>query len=113
MLDIAERHVSPLLGSTPTEPDARPLEPRGCGDSWTPFQSTTPQSLLPLFDEPEDAEPEPIIVPAAGPEARCRERRAAAETLLSSAADASVSERFHPPRIDRPAQPSRRRSRTS
>jgi len=91
VLDIAELHVSPLLGSTPNEPV---LGPWSRGDT-AYLEAHSEQDFVeaaPTRSEPEAFEPAPIIVPE--PVLKNAAAAPSAEALLSSEAGASVSGAF-------------------
>jgi cell pole-organizing protein PopZ len=103
VLDIAELHVSPLLGSTPNEPVLGPWS-RGDAAFLDALSEHGSGEAAPALREPEDFGPEPIIVP----ESVLKNAAPAqtAEALLSSEAVASVTGAFS--RLSesvRPAQP--------
>lgn len=110
VLDIAELHVSPLLGSIPNEPLLGPWNrgDAGLGDFYQDGTETTSFEAVSDFDEPVVRTPDPIIVPepilkSAQPTAKVGP---AADVLLSSEAGTSVSGAFS--RLSesvRPAQP--------
>ena len=80
VLDIAEMHVSPLIGASPNEPL---LGPWSRGDA--------------AFDAPEQPAPAPIVVPEPvlkAAQSAANSAPAAADTLLSSETSASVSGAF-------------------
>jgi uncharacterized protein len=105
VLDIAELHVAPLIGTSPNEPllgpwsrgdaafvDSRPAS--GAGSDWKAFDST------------EETASAPIIVPEPVLKAAARPIPPAADALLSSDTSASVSGAFS--RLSetvKPAQP--------
>ena len=91
VLDIAELHVSPLLGSTPNEPVLGPWS-RGDAAFVEARSGHDPVEAAPSFREPEDFGPEPIIVPE--PVLKNAAAAPAAEPLLSGKAGASVSGAF-------------------
>lgn len=99
VLDIAELHVSPLIGTSPNE---SLLGPWSRGDAT--FVEARPDSDWKTFDPPEDTAPivvpEPVLKTAAKPTPR------AADSLLSGETSASVSGSFS--RLSetvKPAQP--------
>ena len=103
VLDIAELHVSPLLGSTPNEPVLGPWS-RGDAAFLDALSEHGSGEAASALREPEDFGPEPIIVPA--PVLKNAAPAQTAEALLSSEAVASVSGAFS--RLSesiRPAQP--------
>jgi cell pole-organizing protein PopZ len=104
VLDIAERHVSPLLGS-PNEPVPGPWNR---GDF--PFGDSHPEGWLDpesKTSEPEEPAPAPIVVPEPVPMAApSATKPATADALLSRQASTSVAGAFG--RLSeavRPAQP--------
>jgi uncharacterized protein len=103
VLDIAELHVSPLIGTSPNEPL---LGPWSRGDA--AFVETRPEagsdSDWKAFDAPE--EPAPIVVPEPVLKAAAKPAPSAADSLLSRETSASVSGAFS--RLSetvKPAQP--------
>ena len=103
VLDIAELHVSPLLGSTPNEPVLGPWS-RGDAAFLDALSEHGSGEAASALREPEDFGPGPIIVPA--PVLKNAAPVQTAEALLSSEAVASVSGAFS--RLSesiRPAQP--------
>jgi len=103
VLDIAELHVSPLLGSTPNEPVLGPWS-RGDAAFLDALSEHGSGEAASALREPEDFGPEPIIVPA--PVLKNAAPAQTAEALLSSEAVASVTGAFS--RLSesvRPAQP--------
>ncbi len=104
VLDIAELHVSPLLGSTPNEPVLGPWS-RGDAAFLDALSEHGSGEAASALREPEDFGPEPIIVPAPLLKNAAAPSQSA-EALLSSEAVASVSGAFS--RLSesiRPAQP--------
>ena len=103
VLDIAELHVSPLLGSTPNEPVLGPWS-RGDAAFLDALSEHGSGEAASALREPEDFGPAPIIVPA--PVLKNAAPAQTAEALLSSEAVASVTGAFS--RLSesiRPAQP--------
>ncbi|MBF9195026.1 PopZ family protein [Microvirga terrestris] len=105
VLDIAELHVSPLIGTSPNEPllgpwsrgDAAFVDPRSDAESSLDWRA---------FDAPDEPGLEPIIVPKPVLKAAARPAPPAADSLLSSETSASVSGAFS--RLNetvKPAQP--------
>ena len=104
VLDIAELHVSPLLGSTPNEPVLGPWS-RGDAAFLDALSEHGSGEAASALREPEDLGAEPIIVPAPLLKNAAVPSQSA-EALLSSEAVASVSGAFS--RLSesiRPAQP--------
>ena len=105
VLDIAELHVSPLLGSTPNEPVLGPWS-RGDAAFLDALSEHGSGEAASALREPEDFGPEPIIVPAPVLKNATAAAAQTAEALLSSEAVASVTGAFS--RLSesvRPAQP--------
>jgi cell pole-organizing protein PopZ len=105
VLDIAERHVSPLIGTGPNE---SLLGPWSRGDA--AFTETHPEAGFEPdwkgFDAPEDPAPAPIVVPEPVLKAAAKRTPSPADSLLSREASASVSGAFS--RLSetvKPAQP--------
>ncbi|MBB3019781.1 hypothetical protein FHR70_002846 [Microvirga lupini] len=108
VLDIAEMHVSPLIGASPNEPL---MGPWSRGDA--AFDDSRREAEFDRngksFDAPEEPTPAPIVVP--GPvlkaaQSAAKSHQPVADTLLSSETSASVSGAFS--RLSetvRPAQP--------
>ncbi len=99
VLDIAELHVSPLVGTSPNEPL---LGPWSRGDAAHVESGSDPDWKA--FDAPE--EPAPIVVREPVLKAAVRPAPKAAESLLSHETSASVSGAFN--RLSetvKPAQP--------
>ncbi len=107
VLDIAEMHVSPLLGTSPNEPL---LGPWSRGDaSGDPRLETGYNQDVKVFEELEKPISAPIAVPESilkAAQSAQRPEHQAADTLLSMEASASVSGAFS--RLSdtvKPAQP--------
>ncbi len=88
VLDIAELHVSPLVGTSPNEPL---LGPWSRGDAAHVESGSDPDWKT--FDAPE--EPAPIVVREPVLKAAVRPAPKAAESLLSHETSASVSGAFN------------------
>ena len=104
VLDIAELHVSPLLGSA-NEPVLGPWS-RGDAAFLDALSEHGSAEAAPAFHEPQDFGPAPIIVPEPVLRKAAAAPAQAPEALLSSEAVASVSGAFS--RLSesiRPAQP--------
>jgi cell pole-organizing protein PopZ len=105
VLDIAELHVSPLIGTSPNEPLLGPWS-RGDAALVDPRSDAGPGSDWRAFDAEEEPAPTPIIVPEPVLKAAARPTPRAADSLLSSDTSAMVSSAFS--RLSetvRPAQP--------
>jgi cell pole-organizing protein PopZ len=105
VLDIAELHVSPLIGTSPNEPL---LGPGSRGDAaFVDHRSDVETSSdWKAFDAPEEPAPTPIIVPEPVLKAAAKPAPTAADGLLSRETSASVSGAFN--RLSetvKPAQP--------
>ncbi|MEE1656312.1 DUF2497 domain-containing protein [Microvirga sp. CF3062] len=99
VLDIAELHVSPLIGTSPNEPLLGP---------WSRGDAPEAESDLDwkAFDTPEEPSPASIVVPEPVLKSAVKPAPAAADRLLSGETSASVSSAFS--RLSetiRPAQP--------
>jgi cell pole-organizing protein PopZ len=91
VLDIAELHVSPLVGASPNEPLLGPWS-RGDAAFVDPRSDTAPGSDWRTLDAPEEAAP--IIVPEPVLKAVAKPTPPAADSLLSRETSASVSGAF-------------------
>ena len=105
VLDIAELHVSPVIGTSPNEPL---LGPWSRGDAAFVDHRSDVETIpdWKAFDAPEEPAPTPIIVPEPVLKAASKPVPDAVESLLSSGAAASVSGAFN--RLSetvKPAQP--------
>jgi uncharacterized protein len=93
VLDIAEHHVSPLIGTGPNE---SLLGPWSRGDA--AFIETHPEAGFESdwkgFDAPEDRTPTPIVVPEPVLKAAAKRTPSPADSLLSRETSASVSGAF-------------------
>ena len=104
VLDIAELHVSPLLGSMPNEPVLGPWS-RGDAAFLDALSEHGSIENAPTFHEPEDFGPAPIIVPEPILKNAAVAPARAAKVLLSNEADASVSGAFA--RLSESVQPAK------
>lgn len=91
VLDIAELHVSPLVGANPNEPLLGPWS-RGDAAFVDPRSDAEPGSDRRTLDAPE--EPAPIIVHQPVPKAAAKPALRAADSLLARETSASVSGAF-------------------
>ncbi len=91
VLDIAELHVSPLVGTSPNEPLLGPWS-RGDAAFAEPLSDAEPSSDWRAIDTPN--EPAPIIAPEPVLKAAAKPNPTAAHSLLSSETSASVSGAF-------------------
>jgi uncharacterized protein len=93
VLDIAELHVSPLIGTSPNEPLLGPWS-RGDAAFVDHRSEAGSDQDWKAFDAPKDLAHEPIIVPEPILRAAAKPAPAAADALLSSETSASVSGAF-------------------
>lgn len=93
VLDIAELHVSPLIGTSPNEPLLGPWS-RGDAAFIDPQPDAGPSSDWRAFNAPEEPASAPIIVPEPVLKAAAKPTSPAADRLLSSETSASVSGAF-------------------
>ena len=105
VLDIAELHVSPLVGTSPNEPLLGPWS-RGDAALADLISEAGSDSDWKGYGAPQEPKPEPIVVPEPVLKAAAKPVPAVADVLLSRETSASVSGAFD--RLSetvRPAQP--------
>lgn len=93
VLDIAELHVSPLMGTSPNEPLLGPWS-RGDAAFVDHRSEAGSDHDWKAFDAPEEPAPAPIVVPGPVLKAAAKPAPAAADAFLSSETSASVSGAF-------------------
>jgi uncharacterized protein len=102
VLDIAELHVSPLIGTSSNEPLLGPWS-RGDAALLDPLPEAGSAPDWKAFDAPQEPTPVPIVVPEPVLKAAVRPAPNAADSLLSRETSASVSGAFS--RLSEAAKP--------